>query len=232
MHEAVSALLVVQDRDSRIEAILQGLNKVPAERRKIIQYKEQKQENHRKAKKSLLDTEQAIKNSEAEIESRQANLRKLKTQQMETRKNEEYQAFTREIARVEQEIDDLETRELELMDQLDVRKAEYDIAEKKHQEVEQGIDNELATLDQKESNLQKEKEGLQGEREKLIAPIDLDTLELYDRMKMSKGLPVIVLLTDAGECSGCHTKVIRTTETKVRTGAEIVECENCGRILY
>jgi predicted nucleic acid-binding Zn-ribbon protein len=33
-------------------------------------------------------------------------------------------------------------------------------------------------------------------------------------------------------CGGCHMKVTITTSTKAKAGNEVVNCENCGRILY
>lgn len=232
MNQALSELLVIQDRDSKIEFLSQELKRIPAERQRIIQHGEQRKEGLLKSKKDLQDTEVAIKNLELETESRRASIRKLKTQQMETRKNEEYQAFERELGRLDKDVDELETQQLALMDQLDVYKENYAKAELRHKEVEKTIDGELASVDEKAANLKKELDELEKERAVLVAPMDEDILARYERMRSSKGLPVVVQLNDAGQCAGCYTSVVRSTEARVRSGQEIVECENCGRFLY
>lgn len=232
MNEAVSALLVVQDRDSRIESLSHELKRVPAEKQRISHYGEQRKEGLLKAKKNVQETEMAIKNIELDVETRRTSVLRLKTQQMETRKNDEYQAFGREIERLTSDIDELETQQLGLMEQLDANKAAYKAAEAKYKEVEGTIDGELASLEEKAANLEASLKELQAERQTLIAPVDEELVARYDRMRKTKGLPVVVLLSEAGLCAGCHTKVIRSTEARVREGKEVVECENCGRILH
>ena len=61
--------------------------------------------------------------------------------------------------------------------------------------------------------------------------IDEDLLDRFDRLFESKGDAAIVAI-EHGICTGCHMKVTTATAMHARTGKEIVNCEQCGRILY
>ena len=60
------------------------------------------------------------KSLELDVGTRSESIARLKTQQYETRKNDEFSAMGREIERYQNEISALEDQELELMEQADV----------------------------------------------------------------------------------------------------------------
>lgn len=232
MNKAVVDLLVVQDRDSKIASLLNDLKKVPVDKQRINMLKAARETEFKKAKAAVQETELAMRAVEGDVATRRVTIGRLKTQQFETRKNEEYQTFGKEIIRYEQEVDALETRELELMEELDERRKLQEVAQEKWQTVLKGIDAELDKCDQRAARLEVALAELKVDRQKLAEKLDDSILDRYERMKKSKGLPVVVLMSDIGDCGGCHTKVIRITENAVREGRDIVECENCGRILH
>ena len=71
------------------------------------------------------------KKMELDVGTRETSIARLKTQQYETRKNDEFQALGHEIERYEKEIQQIEDQELELMEQGDKLKAEIAAEEKK-----------------------------------------------------------------------------------------------------
>ena len=70
------------------------------------------------------------KKLELDVGTRTESINRLKTQQYETRKNEEFRAMGNEIERYEKEIRQIEDQELELMEQTDKLKAEVAAEEK------------------------------------------------------------------------------------------------------
>src|ERR1039457_1963840 len=78
-----------------------------------------------------------------------------------------------------------------------------------------------------ESRLQE----LTNERAELAAKIDEDLLDRFERLFESKGDAAIVAL-EHNVCTGCHMKVTTATIMHAKAGKEIVNCEQCGRILY
>jgi len=171
------------------------------------------------------------KKLELDVGTRAETISRLKTQQYQTRKNDEFQAIGHEIERYEGEIRKLEDQELELMIEADKLKAEIDSAEKEAQVVRDAITRQLADLEGKSKALESQQQELAGEREALAAKIDADLLSRFERLFNSKGDAAVVAL-EHGVCTGCHMKVTTATASRVRAGKEIVSCENCGRILY
>lgn len=184
----------------------------------------------KKAHDEFLASELAVKKIEMDAETRRTTIKRLKIQQFETKKNEEYNALGHEVVRYEKELDELETRELEAMETVDsfrkiLREAEAQLA--KTQKV---VDDDLATIKQRHGNLNAQAVEVQAERDKLVKDVPEDHLPLYEKLMKSKDGMAIASLRD-GKCTGCHMKVIASTGIAVQTGKEVTQCENCGRIL-
>jgi len=171
------------------------------------------------------------KKLELDVGTRTESIARFKTQQYQTRKNDEFQALGHEIERFENEIGKIEDEELELMVQADKVKIDLAEEEKKAAGVRESIARQTADLDEKSKALESRLEELTRERAELAKKIDEDLLGLFERLFKSKGDAAIVAI-EHGVCTGCHMKVTSATAASARAGKEIVSCENCGRILY
>ena len=60
--------------------------------------------------------------------------------------------------------------------------------------------------------------------------VDAELLERYKRIKGRYAVPMAKV--ENNQCSGCNMSLPTSTVKRVATGEGIVECENCGRILY
>ena len=171
------------------------------------------------------------KTLELDAGTRRESINRLKTQQYETRKNDEFRAMANEIERYEKEVQSIEDKELELMDQAEKVKVEVGAEEKKAAAARESIERQMADLEQKGKTLEARLNDLNVERNDLAAKIDEDLLGRFERLFSSKGDAVIVAL-EHEVCTGCHMKLTTQTAHRVRNGKEIVSCEQCGRILY
>lgn len=171
------------------------------------------------------------KKLELDAGTRQESINRLKTQQYETRKNDEFRAMGNEIERYEKEIGSIEDQELELMDQADKARIELAAEEKKASGVRDSISRQMADLDEKGKALDGRLNELTTERAELSAKVEEDLLGRFERLFASKGDAAIVGL-EHEVCTGCHMKVTTQTAHRVKNGKEIVSCEQCGRILY
>jgi predicted nucleic acid-binding Zn-ribbon protein len=129
MLDEVRALLILQDRDRRLLALAKDLEKLPQDEARAKTKLAGDETAVKKAHDAVLDCELRMKRLELDVGTRRTSIARLKIQQFETRKNEEYQALGHEIVRYEKEVDDLETRELELMEEMDTRRSELKAAE-------------------------------------------------------------------------------------------------------
>jgi predicted nucleic acid-binding Zn-ribbon protein len=182
-------------------------------------------------KQKARQVEMDRKKLELDVGTRTETISRLKTQQYQTRKNDEFQAIGHEIERYENEIRKIEDEELELMVEADKLKADLGVEEKKSATVKESVARQKGDLESKSKTLQSRLEELTKERVEISGKIDEDLLGRFERLFKSKGDAVVVAL-EHEVCTGCHMKVTTQTAHRAKAGKEIVSCENCGRILY
>ena len=171
------------------------------------------------------------KKLELDVGTRTETISRLRTQQYETRKNDEFQAMGHEIERYENEIRKIEDEELELMEQAEKTKNQLEGEEKKAAATKESISRQMKDLEEKSRTLEARLQEVTAQRAELAAKIDEDLLNRFDRLFASKGDAAVVAL-EHEVCTGCHMKVTTATSVHVKAGKEIVSCEQCGRILY
>lgn len=227
----VEKLLRVQHHDQKIKAIDKELAGIPVEAEDIRDRLVAEQRAVEAAKGELQQTEVAIKNLELDVSTRRTTIGKLKVQQFETRKNEEYQRMGVEIERYSAEIASLEDREMELMEKADAQKKALERARAKLAESEVEVKEELEDLDALAAKLKSDRGAELVERDRLGSAVDPAVLDNYHRLFKSKnGLAVAGLVDEV--CQGCHMKVVKSTMIDVKAENRLAHCENCGRILY
>ncbi len=227
----IESLLVLQDRDQRILSLEEDIKRIPSSKEQAKQRLANDNELVANAKKAVQENEVAIKNLELDIGTRKNTLDRLKVQQYETKKNDEFTALENEIARYNQEVDSLETQELELMEKADELRAELKKAEAALALTQGMVDEEILQLDQRAKEVEAQHEDVSSERKTLASAVDADLLSLYERLMTSKGGDAVVS-AEKGQCHGCHMKVVPATMIKVQAEKEVTQCENCGRILH
>ena len=231
MQAELEQLLVLQDRQQKIKQIQTEIKNLPLQRQSLEAQLAASAAALSALKHKAQHLEMDRKTLELDAGTRRESINRLKTQQYETRKNDEFRAMANEIERYEKEVQSIEDKELELMDQAEKVKAEVGAEEKKAAAARESIERQMADLEQKGKTLEARLNDLNVERNDLAAKVDEDLLGRFERLFSSKGDAVIVAL-EHEVCTGCHMKLTTQTAHRVRNGKEIVSCEQCGRILY
>ena len=231
MHSELEQLLILQDRDQKIRQIRTEIETVPLRRSSLETQLAASRASVEGLKQRARQVEIDRKRLELDVGTRTETISRLKTQQYQTRKNEEFRAIGHEIERYENEIRKIEDDELELMVLADKVKADLAEEEKKATAAQNSIARQTADLEEKSKALESQLQGLSKERSELAGKIDEDLLGRFERLFKSKGDAAVVAV-EHGVCTGCHMKVTTATAAQVKAGKEIVSCENCGRILY
>ena len=231
MHPELEKLLVLQDRQQKIKQIDTEIKTVPLQRRSLESQLAESAGNLEALKQKARQVEVDRKRLELDVATRSESIARLKTQQFQTRKNDEFQAIGHEIERYSNDIRKLEDEELELMEQAEKLKAEVDGAEKAAKGTKESISRQLNDLEEKSKTLETRLQELSKERGDLAGKVDEDLLNRFERLFASKGDAAIVAV-EHGVCTGCHMKLTTATVKDAEAGKEIVSCEQCGRILY
>ena len=231
MHPDLEQLLVLQDRQQKIKQIQTEVDTLPLQRKNLEAQLAGSIAGVEALKQKVRQVEMDRKKLELDVGTRTETISRLKTQQYQTRKNDEFQAIGHEIERYENEIRKIEDEELELMVEADKVKADLGVEEKRSATVKESVARQTADLEAKSKTLQSRLEEVTKERTEIAGKIDEDLLSRFERLFKSKGDAVVVPL-EHEVCTGCHMKVTTQTAHRAKAGKEIVNCENCGRILY
>ncbi|MEI8233853.1 MAG: C4-type zinc ribbon domain-containing protein [Verrucomicrobiota bacterium] len=227
----IEKLLILQDRDQRIRTLQTELKTIPLEKKEMETRLAAAATGAEKAKATLRELEVEKKRLEVEAQGKRDQIARFKTQQMQTRKNEEFQAFALQIVHFEREISKIEDRELEIMEAMEAAKPALDEADRKAAEAKARVARQIVDLDAKAATLGEQSKAAEAERTKFSEGIDEDLLDQYNRLFRSKGgTPVVAL--DHEVCTGCHMKLTAQTLVQVKGERQITHCEQCGRILY
>ena len=231
MHAELEQLLVLQDRQQKIRQFENEIRTLPLQRRNLEAQLAASIAGVETLKQKGRQLENDRKELELDVGIRTGTISRLRTQQYETRKNDEFQAMGHEIERYENEIRKIEDEELELMEQAEKTKNQLEGEEKKAAATKESISRQMKDLQEKSHTLEARLQEVTAQRAELAAKIDEDLLNRFDRLFASKGDAAVVAL-EHEVCTGCHMKVTTATSMHVKAGKEIVSCEQCGRILY
>ncbi len=231
MLDEIENLLALQDRDQRLRAFQNELARLPDEKKSWEKQLADSAARLDKAKTRAREIEVEKKNLQIEEQTKRDAIARYRQQQLQTRKNEEYSALAHEIEAAEKAIAGLEDRELELMEEAERLRPEIDTAEKTHASEKSKVEQMLAGLVEKKSNLDARIAELSTERARFTEGADEDVLERYGRLfKTKNGIAIAPLEHEV--CMGCHMKVTTQTVFQLKAGKEIIHCPQCGRILY
>ena len=228
----IEKLLIVQHRDVSLLKIEQDLARIPIERGLVEAAIAEEEGNVEAARQSLISKELERKNLDLEVQGKETSLQRFRTQQVEVKKNDEYQALTHQIEQTEAEISSLEEREIELMLDIDTVKEEFE-AEKAVILVRiEAQRKEIAVLTEREKNLNASVDAARAEVAASRVGVDADYIEQYDRVKkMVKRAPFLAKV-EAHKCGGCHLRVSNEVSRGAQDAGEPHFCDQCARMVY
>ncbi len=232
MMDAIEKLLILQDRDRKLARVKDELSYIEPERKSLQEKATRTQAGLEAAKNKVMHFESDRKRLDLEVDSWKQKIEKYSVQQFQTKKNEEFRAMGHEIENAKAEIFKIEDQQLDLMEQIENGQKEVVQAAKTAAEAKKLVDDQLAQLVGKETNLKQELAKLTSDREQLAAAVDDSARSKYDRLWKSKNGGTVVVGIQHGVCGGCHMRIPPQITVACKREEEIVTCPNCARILY
>lgn len=229
--DALTKMLILQDRDMKLQQVEDALRTIPLERAaaeaKVASLKAEVEA----ARQRIKELETKGKTIETEMASVEAQIVKYKNQQLQVKKNEEYQALTHEIEGAGKKISDLESDELEVLYELDEERTRFAEFETKSKDDTALEEKTIARLDEREEEVKGELDAARSAKAAAEAELDNPSRSKYAQVTRGLKFPVIVELVGQS-CKGCHMRVSNAILSEVKAGQEITTCDNCGRVLY
>ena len=231
MLEVIEKLLILRERDRVIletEAELEGL---AAERAATDTRSASAEQAHDEGKQKANEIESSRKLLENEVSTNEESILKYASQQLATKKNDEYQALGKEMAHCKKVISDLEDKELELMMQADEQAETVKAAQADLDAANSDKATAHSAIDEREANLNSHLDETRTLREEVAAQIDEDVMDRYERLLSKKG-PSAVSGIEHAVCGNCHMKLPPQVIVDCKHGENVNYCPHCGVIIY
>jgi predicted nucleic acid-binding Zn-ribbon protein len=227
----IEKLLILQDRDQQRLALESQLRAIPREIVAVEQKIAGEQTALEAARGELQQLELKKKALENEIGVATEQMGRYRSQQLQVRKNDEYQALGVEIEHAQSAIGALEEQELEVMYAIDEARRKCAAAGEALKHNVSGHEARIQNLRERETGLQSELQTLQTSVAAARQGLEEPALYLYDRLASKPGLPVVVAVREA-KCDGCHLRISFNIDSETRKADKLVTCDQCGRIVY
>lgn len=229
--EPVTRLLELQETDLSLSKIHREKKRIPAEIAKEREDIDFQNERLRKAREQLSTMEVRRSSLAKESAGQEEKIIKLKGQQAQVKKNDEYVALTREIEQAEEHSQTLEEAQLNLLFEIDEEKLAVKEVE---QEVTKMIgihEKNISRLEGKVRGIESSINDLEKSLHALRGAVPEDLLSLYETTKTRAKVPWVVPLRDQ-ICSGCHLRVSNEVMAKATNDPLPAVCDQCGRLVY
>jgi uncharacterized protein len=231
MLPVIENLLILQDRDRKIMRIEAELANLGPERAALEQRAQRAQTQADAGKQKAKQLESDRKKLELDVEAKKGLIEKYSLQQFQTKKNEEYRALAHEIEMCKEAISKIEDEQLAVMEQVDTANREAAEISKASTATVKEVELARSALADKETRLKRELAELKGDYARLESAVEEGVRDRYIRLRKQRGASVVVGI-DRGICGGCHMKLPMQIVLSCQAQQELVNCINCGRILY
>ncbi len=231
MNSDVKGIVEVQQLDLQAAELTQQIDTLPRQIQTLQTQLNEFISAHEERKKRLAANLKERKDLEGDIKATQDKITRHRDQLYQMKTNEQYKAMLKEIDGEEAGIRKTEDRILEKM-------VESEEIQKLIQEAAARLDGEKARVagevkkleDERQSRIN-EREQLQAHRKELAATLNGDALDLYERIRTRRPPPAVAEVRN-GMCTACNIQLRPQRYNEIRTGTELMTCENCNRILY
>jgi predicted nucleic acid-binding Zn-ribbon protein len=230
MAHPLEALLVLQEKDRKVAKLQREIRDIPMRKAEVETQLEKAKGRLAESREAQMQLTSDLKQLEIDVADHREKIEKYKNQQLEVKTNDQYRALLHEVAAEEASISDLEDLEIALMDKLDAAKKVVEQHESELAEEEEGIKEEQEMLMERLAEVQEDLESVVQTREKMAANIDQALLMKYQRIFANKR-DFAVVRVENGHCKGCNMRVPPQVVNDALNPAKLVACNYCGRML-
>ncbi len=143
---------------------------------------------------------------------------------------EELTEFRQDVERLNRELSRLEKDVKGLLDQLEKTSTEFQKARSLGGRAKKEYDRLKAVCEVEKTESAAGITAATKEMETVERQVDPTFLAKYKRARVHHSMPVVPVVNE--KCSGCNMSIPMAVIKKLNSQEVVLECENCGRILY
>lgn len=229
--ETLQLLLVLQGKDSFLDAIQKEIDAVPP---RIAALKADLDAEKRLldgVKARILELEKAKKSKELDVAAKEEAARKHGLQLNEVKTNEAYRALQTEIEKEKAAIGDIETEILQFMEEIDKARREEKAAASEYKKTEEFAKKDLEKLEAELSHARGRHAEAKADRDAAASPVPPELMRVYEHIRSRGKLDAIVPVVD-GHCGSCQINLSPSMVAELAKQKTLVTCDSCQRILH
>ena len=184
-----------------------------------------------KGRDRLKHIEVELNKIEVEIAAAREKIDSLKDQLFKVGNNRQYDALMAEIDHLKESVDQMETKDLELMEEKSQLKAKVKLQDDSLDKLTSDLSDRIDKLESTMAESGDRKKELEQERNNRREKISQLLLSRYDRiLKAKKGLAVAAV--EGSACEGCGSALPPQIVFYVKAKSNLYNCDVCGRFLF
>jgi predicted nucleic acid-binding Zn-ribbon protein len=182
-------------------------------------------------RQELQDAKKKQKDSEWELEDVQEKIRQIERKLYggQTKDPKELVNLEKEVKSLKSQVKIKEDVLLGLMGQAEEAEAKMKSGAGEVERLKREWEHRQEVFAPKRSEIETTLARLKGERNGLAQQIDREAFGIYERIRLTRGAAVVKV--EKGRCLGCNITVATSQWQKAKAG-DLIQCNNCGRILY
>jgi predicted nucleic acid-binding Zn-ribbon protein len=179
----------------------------------------------------LQDARKKQKDSEWELEDLQEKIRQIEKRLYgsQTKDPKELVNLEKESRSLRSQVKIKEDALLGLMGQVEETEAKSKTSAEEAERLKRDWEQRQEIFAPKKSEIEVTLTRLRSERAGVASQTDPEAFGIYERIRLARGQAVVKV--EKGRCLGCNITVATSQWQKARAG-ELIQCNNCGRILY
>jgi predicted nucleic acid-binding Zn-ribbon protein len=183
------------------------------------------------ARVAITENQTARRSTDKDLIAAQQRLEKYKEQSMAVKTNTEFHAMQHQMEAVKAEIDQFESRTLELMMSADELAAGLKRAEAQLKGDESAVAAERAAIEKERDEQTALARRSAEERAALVAQMTPSVVSTFEKVSRQRG-GVGVARAEKERCVVCQVRLRPMVYSAVKRNDQIVQCDSCQRILY
>ena len=221
----------LQNIDDNLSEIRSYLGDLPVKVEELKSKEAMLIEELENGKVRLKHIEVELNKIEVEIASAKEKINSLKDQLFKVANNRQYDALMAEIDHLKESVDQMETKDLELMEEKSQLKEKVKLQEESLDELTSDLSTRIDKLESTMAESGDRKKKLEQARNNRREEIAQPLLSRYDRiLKAKKGLAVVAVGGSA--CEGCGSAIPPQIVFSVKENSNLYNCDVCGRFLF
>ncbi len=229
--EGIAALVGLQAEDSALDALKAERDLIPEKIADLRALLDKERQRVQAAKAKTVELEKKKKECELELAAKEESARKHSVELNMVKTNEAFKALQHEIEAEKRSGSDIETRILEIMEEIDASRTEEKRAALLVTDEEKKISVDISAMESKLSEVSGACEKAESGRNASAQSVPEGLLKVYERIRGRRIYDAIVAV-EGGHCGACRIALTPQQMVESAKAKSIVFCENCQRILY